>query len=46
MAEFDRYQIYSLLNQSRPLWLGAVDLRECFLNHSVTNFSMRRMLAM
>ena len=26
MAEFDRYQIYALLNQPKPLWLGAVDL--------------------
>jgi uncharacterized protein YjbI with pentapeptide repeats len=26
MAEFDRYQIFALLNQSHPLWLGAVDL--------------------
>ena len=26
MAEFDRHQIYMLLNKSKPLWLAGIDL--------------------
>ena len=26
MAEFDRHQIYLLLNESKPLWLAGIDL--------------------
>ena len=26
MAEFDRHQIYVLLNRSKPLWLAGIDL--------------------
>jgi hypothetical protein len=26
MAEFTRFEIYMLLNQQKPLWLGGIDL--------------------